>query len=100
MNFNDLFCYFNLYINYSNKPPTPHLVSHVDAATAQVVDIIFAFVHEAADKPVVTEDDTGHLGDVLVALVLTDVVAVIHQTRHQVALPPLHFITFLYLQGW
>ena len=57
-----------------------HLVSHVDTAAAQAVNIFFAFVHEAADQSVVTEDDTGHLGDVLVALVLADVVAVIHQT--------------------
>lgn len=55
-----------------------HLVSYVDAAAAQVVDVFFTFVHEAADQSVVTEDDAGHFGDVLVALVLADVATVIH----------------------
>lgn len=53
-------------------------MSYVDAAAAQVVDVFFTFVHEAADQSVVTEDDAGHFGDVLVALVLADVATVIH----------------------
>ena len=76
-----------------------HLVSHVDAAAVQAVDVFFTFVHEAADQPVVAEDDAGHLGDVLVALVLADVAAVIHQAGHQVAPPPLLLVTLLYLQA-
>lgn len=73
-------------------------MSYVDAATVQVVDVLLTFVHEAADQPVVAEDDAGHLGDVLVALVLADVAAVIHQAGHQVAPPPLLLIALLYLQ--
>lgn len=55
----------------------------------QGVDVLFALVHEATDEAVVTEDDAGHLGDVLITLVLCDVTTVIHQAGHQVALPPL-----------
>lgn len=72
-------------------------MSDVDAAAAQTVDIFFTFVHEAADQSVVAKDDAGHLGDVLVALVLADVATVIHQTGNQVAPPPLLLITLLYL---
>ena len=59
-----------------------HLVSHIDAAAAQAVDVFFTFVHEATDQSVVAEDDAGHLGDVLVTLVLADVATVIHQAGH------------------
>ncbi len=75
-----------------------HLVSYVDAAAVQVVDVFFAFVHEAADQSVVAEDDTGHLGDVLVALVLANVAAVIYQAGHQVAPPSLLLIALFYLK--
>lgn len=57
-----------------------HLVSYVDAAAVQVVYVFFTFVHEATDQSVVTEDDTGNLGDVLVALVFTDVASMIYET--------------------
>ena len=76
-----------------------HLVSHVDAAAAQAVDVFLTFVHEAADQPVVAEDDAGHLGDVLVTLVLADVATVIHQAGHQVAPTPLLLVTLLYLHA-
>ena len=75
----------------------PHLLSGADAATLQRVDVLSTFVHEAADQSEVAEDDTGHLGDVLVALVLADVATVIHQARHQVAPPTLFLVTLLYL---
>lgn len=78
---------------------TSYLVSNVDAAAVPVVDVLFTFVHEAADQSVVAEDDAGHLGDVLVALVLADVAAVIHQAGHQVAPPPLLVVALLYLQA-
>ncbi len=44
----------------------------------QFVDVVLALVHEAADQPVIAEDDAGHLGDVLVTLVLGDVGAVLY----------------------
>lgn len=69
----------------------------VDAAAVQAVDVVSAFVHEAADQPVVAEDDAGHLGDVLVTLALADVATVIHEAGHQVAPPSLHLVTLLYL---
>lgn len=72
-------------------------MSYIDAAAAQVVDVFFTFVHEAADQPVVAEDYTGHLGDVLVTLVLRDVATVIDQAGDQVASPSLLLITLLYL---
>lgn len=75
-----------------------YLGSYVDAATVQVVDVFFTFVHEATDQSVVTEDDTGHLGDVLVALVLADVATVIHQAGDEVAPPTLLLVTLLYLK--
>jgi len=56
-----------------------------DAAAFQEVDVSLAVVHEAADQPVIAEDNGCHLGDVLMALVLRDVASVIHQTRHQEA---------------
>lgn len=74
-----------------------HLLSCADAAAAQSVDVVATLVHEAADQPVVAEDDAGHLGDVLVALVVADVAAVIHQAGHQVALPQLLRRTFFNL---
>lgn len=86
------------FINFCIYLHSPDLVSYVDAAAAQAVDIFFAFVHEATDQPVVAEDDAGHLGDILVTLVLTDVNTVIHQAGHQVAPPSLHLITLLYLK--
>ena len=73
-------------------------MSHIDAAAAQAVNVFFAFVHEAADQPVVAEDDAGHLNDVLIALVLADVATVIHEAGHQVASPALLIVTLLYLQ--
>lgn len=75
-----------------------HFVAHVDAAAAQRVDVILAFVHEAADKSVVAENDAGHLHDVLVALVLADVAPVIHQAGDQVAPPPFLLVALLYLK--
>ncbi len=57
-----------------------YLLSSVDASTVQFVDVVLALVHEAADQPVIAEDDAGHLGDVLVTLVLRDVGAVLYQT--------------------
>lgn len=75
------------------------LLSGADAAAAQSVDVIAAVVHEAAYKPVVAEDDAGHLGDVLVALVVADVATVIHQAGHQVAFPQLLCSTFFNLRG-
>lgn len=69
-----------------------------DAATAQRVDVVFALVHEAADESVVAEDNAGHLGDVLVALVLADVAAMVHQAGDQVAPPPLFLIALLDLE--
>ena len=77
-----------------------HLLSSADAATVQRVDVLAAFVHEAADEPEVAEDYGGHLGDVLVALPLTDVATVIHQAGHQVALALLLLCAFFDLQGW
>ena len=65
----------------------------------QAVDVVATLVHEAADEVVVAEHDAGHLGDVLVALVLTDVSTVIHQTGHQVALPSLFCSTLLDLRA-
>lgn len=61
----------------------------------QGVDVIATLVHEAADQPVVAVDDGGHLGDVLVALILRDVAAMIHQAGHQVAFPTQLLCTFL-----
>lgn len=55
-----------------------YLLSSVDASTVQFVDVVLALVHEAADQPVIAEDDAGHLGDVLVTLVLCDVGAVLN----------------------
>lgn len=73
-------------------------MSHIDAAAAQVIDVLFTFVHEATDQSVVAEDDAGHFGDVLVTLVLADVATVIHQAGHQVAPSPLLLVTLLYLK--
>lgn len=74
-----------------------HLLSHADAAAAQRIDVVMAAVHEAADEPVVTEDDGGHLGDVLLAVVVADVPTVVHQAGHQVALAQLLGGTFFNL---
>lgn len=63
----------------------------------QSVDVFAALIHEAADQPVVTEDDAGHLGDVLVTLVVADVASVVHQAGHQIALPQLLRSTFFNL---
>lgn len=73
-------------------------MSNIDASTAQAVDVFFTLVHEATDQPVVTEDYTGHLGDVLVTLVLADVATVINQAGHQVAPAPLLLVTLLELK--
>lgn len=56
-----------------------HLLAGVNAPTVQRVDVVLAAVHKAADEPVVAEDDGGHLCDVLVALVFSDVGTVIDQ---------------------
>lgn len=74
-----------------------HLFFRADTATAQRVDILATLVHEAADQTVVAEDDAGHFVDVLVALVVADVAAVIHQTGHQEAFPQLLGCTFFNL---
>lgn len=74
-----------------------HLLPSADAATAQRVDVVTAAVHEAADEAVVAEDDAGHLGDVLLAVVVADVAAVVHQAGHQVALAQLLGGTFFNL---
>lgn len=74
-----------------------HLISCADAAAAKGVDVIATLVHESADQPVVAEDDAGHLGDVLVALVVADIVAVVDEAGHQVALPQLLCCTFFNL---
>lgn len=74
-----------------------HLLSRADAAAVQRVDVVMAAVHEAADEPVVAEDDGGHLGDVLLAVVVADVPTVVHQAGHQVALAQLLGGTFFNL---
>lgn len=74
-----------------------HLLSRADAAAAQRVNVVAAAVHEAADEPVVAEDDGGHLGDVLLAVVVADVPTVVHQAGHQVALAQLLGSTFFNL---
>lgn len=84
---------------HTDTGPTD-LVSYIDAAAAQAVDVLFTFVHEATDQPVVAEGDAGHLGDVLVTLVLTDVATVIHQAGHEVAPPTLHLVALFYLMYW
>lgn len=66
-----------------------HLLPCADAAAAQRVDVVAAAVHEATDEAVVAEDDAGHLCDVLLAVVVADVAAVVHQAGHQVALAQL-----------
>ena len=76
-----------------------HLLAGGYAATVQAVDVLATIVHEATDEAVVAEHDAGHLGDVLVALVLRDVAAVIHQAGNQVALSSLLRRTFFYLSG-
>lgn len=63
----------------------------------QRVDVVSTLVHEATYEPVVTEDDAGHLGDVLIALVLGDVAAVIYQTGHYVAFTSLFNCAFFNL---
>lgn len=76
----------------------PHLLPHIDASAVQQVDVLLAFVHESTDESVVTEDDAGHLGDILVTLVLADVATVIHQARYKVAPPSFFVVALLYLQ--
>lgn len=76
---------------------TSDLVPSVDAATEQRVDVFVAVVHEATDEPIIAEDDAGHLGNVLPALVVTDVATVIHQAGHEVTLPQLLGSTFFNL---
>lgn len=79
--------------------PSPHLLSGADAATFQRVDVIATLVHEAADQPVVAENNGGHLGDVLVALVVGDVATVIYEAGNQEAFPQLLRSTFFNLNG-
>lgn len=74
-----------------------YLLSGYDAATVQHVYVLPTFVHEATDESVVAEDDGGHFGDVLVALIVSDVTAVIHQTGHQVTFPKFLCCTFFNL---
>lgn len=76
-----------------------HLLAGGYAATVQAVDVLATIAHEATDEAVVAEHDAGHLGDVLVTLVLRDVAAVIHQAGNQVALSSLLRRTFFYLSG-
>lgn len=76
---------------------TSDLLPSVDAATEECVDVFTAVVHEATDEPVIAEDDAGHLGNVLPALVVTDVATVIHQAGHEVTLPHLLSSTFFNL---
>lgn len=76
---------------------TSDLLPSVDAATEESVDVFTAVVHEATDEPVIAEDDAGHLGNVLPALVVTDVATVIHQAGHEVTLPQLLSSTFFNL---
>lgn len=64
----------------------------------QGVDVLSALVHESAYKAEVTEDDAGHLRDVLTALVLGDVATVIHQAGHEIALTSLFSCTFFNLE--
>ena len=73
---------------------TSDLLPGADAAAEQGVDVVATVVHEAADELVVAEDDAGHLGHVLPALVLADVATVIHQAGNEVALPQLLPSTF------
>lgn len=74
-------------------------MSYVDAAAAQVIYILSAFIHEATDQSVVAENNAGDLGDVLVALILADVASMIHEAGHQIASPSFLLITLLYLKG-
>lgn len=74
-----------------------HFFSSDDASTVQGIDVLSALVHEATYEAVVTEDDTGHLCDVLMALVLSDVATVIHQAGHQIAFTSLLICTFFNL---
>lgn len=74
-----------------------HLLSSDDVPTLQGVDVIMTLLHEATDQSVVAEDDAGHLGDVLVALVVADVATMFHQTGHQVAFSQLLRSTFFNL---
>lgn len=62
-----------------------YLFSGSNAATFQEIDVSLAVVHEATDQPIIAEDNGCHFSDVLMALVLSDVASVIHQTRHQEA---------------
>ena len=88
----------------TRNPPNPlppiaaYLLSYIDTAAVHGVDVLFALVHEATDEAVVTEDDAGHLSDVLVALVLADVGPVIHQAGHQEPLPPLLLVALFDLR--
>lgn len=77
--------------------PAAHLLSSDDVPTLQGVDVFKTLVREATDHSVVAEDDAGHLGDVLVALVVADVATMFHQTGHQVAFPQLLRSTFFNL---
>lgn len=74
-----------------------HLLSRIDTSTVKCVDVLTTFVHKAANKAVIAEDDGGHFSDVLTAVVLADVATVINQTGHKVALPLLLLGTFLNL---
>lgn len=77
---------------------TSDLLPSVDAATEESVDVFTAVVHEATDEPVIAKDDAGHLGNILPALVVTDIATVIHQAGHEVTLPQLLSSTFFNLQ--
>lgn len=89
----------NKHLSLKSDIPSPHLLSGADAATFQHVDVIATLAHEAADQPVVTENNGGHLGDVLVALVVGDVATVIYKAGNQVTFPQLLRGTFFNLNG-
>lgn len=74
-----------------------YLFSRSNAATFQEIDVSFAVVHEATDQAVITEDNGCHFSDVLMALVLSDVASVIHQTWHQEPFTNWFICTLLYL---
>lgn len=57
-----------------------YLFSRSNAATFEEIDVSFAVIHEATDQTIITEDNGCHFSDVLMALVLSDVASMIHQT--------------------
>lgn len=72
----------NTHTHTEREKKRAHFLPSVDASTVKGVDVLSTLVHEPAYEPVVTEDDAGHLRDVLIALVLRDVATMIHQAGH------------------